>query len=186
MTAGHHDHGGGASLADLSKEPKVLGKLFDEVPESHVARRIKQTKVVRGVYDVPYLSGPSTDGKTVYIDKRVPARLEIKTKDGKHRSVDVAPFLLVHEITERILLDLKHPYLPSHHVATRREREAVDAAGLDWRDYEDVMDGYVRESEHESVKRVPPDLDLRPYAAFGAAASLRKKQNAEWGEEKST
>ena len=45
-------------------------------------------------YDVPWLAGPSNDGKSVYIDRRVPLRIKVELAKGDwlpiHRSGQAA------------------------------------------------------------------------------------------------
>lgn len=110
-------------------------------------------------YDVPYLGGSSKDGKTVYIDRRVPQVLNVAGK-----SVDPAKYLSVHETTENHLMTKQGlSYEDAHHQATTAERAAVQKDGLDWKSYEAHMDGLLSNIEHENPKSPPPDLYTKPY-----------------------
>src|SRR4029077_3212458 len=51
-------------------------------------------------YDVPYIAGYSADGRTVFIDRHLPRTFRSWTQ-----TIRVVPFLLVHEIIEKALLD---------------------------------------------------------------------------------
>ena len=107
-------------------------------------------------YDIPYLAGYSKDGKTVYIDRHLKT-----TMNG----VDLIPFLRIHEIAEKTLLDLDHlTYQEAHHVATHLERIAVEKAGLNWDRYTKYLEPYIKRVYYEDLKLVPKDLDLQPYA----------------------
>jgi hypothetical protein len=54
--------------------------------------------------------------------------------------VRVEPFLLIHEIVEKALLDeLRLHYLHAHQIALRAERDAVKAAGVSWWAYQRFM-----------------------------------------------
>ena len=106
-------------------------------------------------YDVPYVAGYSEDAKTVFIDRH------FKKMMG---SVDVEPYVFVHEKAEKALIDtfgLK--YQEAHHIATCLERLTIDRDGIDWHRYEKfVMDQY-KHIGHEKIERVPPNLDITPY-----------------------
>ncbi len=80
------------------------------------------------------------------------------------KTVRVDPFLLLHEIVEKALLDeLRSHYLHAHQIAVRAERDAVKAAGIPWFVYQRFMKRYQRPIELEKVTRVPRNLDLTPY-----------------------
>lgn len=117
-------------------------------------------------YDVPYLAGASKDGKTVYIDRRVPRKLAIKRRGGRgYVSVSLDPFLAVHEETEfGLMVSEKMPYAQAHAIATQAEKKAVEKAGLDWDYYEKVCDGLLSHIEHEKPRQAPPDLYTKPYS----------------------
>ena len=121
-----------------------------------ILRRIK--KLDRS-HDIPYLAGYSQDGQTIYIDRHLPA-----TMNYKGRKVDVDRFLIMHEEVEKTLIDqLGLHYLHAHQIATRAEEAAVRADGILWRDYDRFMQKYVKHIGDERLKKVPADLDLKPY-----------------------
>jgi hypothetical protein len=80
------------------------------------------------------------------------------------REVDTDRFLILHEEVEKTLIDqLDLHYLHAHQIATRAEEAAVRAAGIRWRDYDRFMQKYVKRIGDEGLKKVPADLDLKPY-----------------------
>lgn len=125
-----------------------------------VVRAIRRrVKVISREYDVPYIAGYSTDGRTVFIDRRLPKSFRWLTK-----TVHVDPFLLTHEIVEKALLDeLRLHYIHAHQIAVRAERDAVKAAGVPWFVYQRFMKRYERPIQEEEILRVPGNLDLTPY-----------------------
>ena len=121
-----------------------------------IVRRVK--KFDRN-HDIPYLAGYSIDGKTIYIDRHMPRTLKVEGRD-----VDTDRFLILHEEVEKTLIDqLGLHYLHAHQIAARAEEAAVRAAGLRWRDYDRFMQKYVKRIGDEHLRKVPPDLDLKPY-----------------------
>jgi hypothetical protein len=80
------------------------------------------------------------------------------------REVDTDRFLILHEEVEKTLIDqLDLHYLHAHQIATRAEEAAVRAAGIGWRDYDRFMQKNVKKIGDERLKKVPADLDLKPY-----------------------
>jgi hypothetical protein len=76
----------------------------------------------------------------------------------------VEPFILTHEIIEKVLLDeLRLHYLHAHQIALRAEQAAVKAAGVSWSAYQRFNKRYEKPIATEHLKKVPKDLDLRPY-----------------------
>src|SRR3984893_13569360 len=121
-----------------------------------VVRRVKK---LDRAHDVPYLAGYSLDGKTIYIDRHMPRSFKLRG-----RSVETDRFLILHEEVEKSLIDqLELHYLHAHQIATRAEEAAVRAAGIKWRDYDRFMQKYVKKIGDERLKKVPADLDLKPY-----------------------
>jgi len=120
-----------------------------------VKARVNEKVTINRNYDVPFIAGYSKDGKTIYIDRH------FNPMFGK---IDVTPYLLIHEKTEKALLDYYHlDYQQAHHLATHNEHMHVNADGIDWRKYTDHYDPYEKGLEHEHLTKVPPDLDLEPY-----------------------
>ena len=80
------------------------------------------------------------------------------------RTIDTDRFLVLHEEVEKTLIDqLGLHYLHAHQIATRAEEAAVRAAGVEWRAYDRFMQKHVKSIGDERLKKVPKDLDLKPY-----------------------
>jgi hypothetical protein len=111
-------------------------------------------------YDIPYVAGYSVDARTVYIDRHLPRTFRSWTG----RRIRVEPFILTHEIIEKALLDeLRLHYLHAHQIAIRAEQAAVKAAGVSWSAYQRFNKRHEKSIATEHLKRVPKNLDLRPY-----------------------
>ena len=120
---------------------------------------VRRVKKLDRAHDIPYLAGYSQDGKTIYIDRHMPKMMKFRG-----REVDTDRFLILHEEVEKTLIDqLDLHYLHAHQIATRAEEAAVRAAGIRWRDYDRFMQKYVKKIGDERLKKVPADLDLKPY-----------------------
>jgi hypothetical protein len=120
---------------------------------------VRRVKKLDRAHDIPYLAGYSRDGKTIYIDRHMPPVMKVGG-----REIDTDRFLILHEEVEKTLIDqLDLHYLHAHQIATRAEEAAVRAAGIRWRDYDRFMQKYVKKIGDERLKKVPADLDLRPY-----------------------
>jgi hypothetical protein len=121
-----------------------------------VVRRVKK---LDRQHDVPYLAGYSEDGKTIYIDRHMPATFRYGG-----REVDTDRFLILHEEVEKTLIDqLGLHYLHAHQIATRAEQAAVRAAGVSWHAYDRFMQKYVKRIGDERLQKIPRDLDTKPY-----------------------
>jgi hypothetical protein len=120
---------------------------------------VRRVKNLDRNHDIPYLAGYSNDGKTIYIDRHMPRSMKFRGRD-----VDTDRFLILHEEVEKTLIDqLNLHYLHAHQIAARAEEAAVRAAGIGWREYDRFMQKYVKKIGDERLKKVPPDLDLKPY-----------------------
>ena len=120
---------------------------------------VRRVKKLDRAHDIPYLAGYSRDGKTIYIDRHMP-----KVMKFRGREVDTDRFLIMHEEVEKTLIDqLDLHYLHAHQIATRAEEAAVRAAGIRWRDYDRFMQKNVKVIGDERLRKVPSDLDLKPY-----------------------
>lgn len=109
-------------------------------------------------FQVTYLAGYSKDGKTFYVDKRMPRYLKLKS--GK--TIDTYKYLMVHEQAEKWLEDkFSYKYDYAHKLATSFERDAVEADYIPWEEYQHYMLDAVKQL-HEINGPVPPDLDLKP------------------------
>lgn len=152
MSAGHHVH---------TDHPRLGEHEVDQVLKNpQIRARLARTPKISFAFDIPYLAGYSQDGSTVYIDRHLPARaLPIP-----NRTINVLPFLLVHETVEKAIIDvLKKHYDYAHEVASRAEDRAVREGGYLPGKYNEWLKPYIKADEVEKLKKVPPDLDLTPY-----------------------
>ena len=125
----------------------------------HAVKAIMKRVRLDRMWDIPYLAGYSIDGKTIYIDRHLP-----RTYRSNRRRVRVDPFLILHESVEKALVDkLGLRYQHAHQIALRAERASVAAAGLSWDPYNRFMLRHVKDAGHEQLRRVPPQLHLKPY-----------------------
>ena len=109
-------------------------------------------------YEIPWLAGYSTDGHTIYIDKRLPRYLTL----SNGRTIDVYKYLYVHESTEKGLEDEKdYKYQYAHEKATKVEREAVESDGINWDEYQSYMLAEVKKLENFNGP-LPSDFDDKP------------------------
>ena len=140
-------------------EPSERQKIKTILAQPGVQEAVNAPRKIVRKFDVPYLAGSAKQGDVTYIDRRVPTEIKIGDK-----TADPAKYLNVHEQTEHALMtEGKMKYEDAHSIATQREREAVEGDGLNWKDYERTLDGFLDETEHEKPKNPPPDLYVKPY-----------------------
>jgi hypothetical protein len=129
----------------------MMDRTLDEV--------VRRVKKLDRRHDIPYLAGYSKNGRTIYIDRHMP-----KSFVYRGRRINTDKFLILHEEVEKTLIDqLGLNYLHAHQIATRAEQAAVRAAGISWHAYDRFMQAYVKRVGDEKLKKVPADLDLKPY-----------------------
>ena len=128
------------------KYGKTLNKMKNAI--EHGAKNVKLNRD----YNVPGLAGYSIDGSTIYIDKRVP---------NHTGNIETDQFLLVHEATEKALMDkLGFGYPHAHDLALHAEKRAVERAGYSWAVYDKFMQHWIKEIGEDVSKELrPPDLD---------------------------
>jgi hypothetical protein len=120
---------------------------------------IRRLKKLDREHDIPYLAGYSVDGTVIYIDRHMPT-----TFKQRGRAIETDRFLILHEEVEKTMIDrLNLHYLHAHQIATRVEKAAVRACGINWDDYDDFMQSNVKHIGDERLTKVPADLDLKPY-----------------------
>lgn len=122
-----------------------------------VARMAKANSIpIIRKFDIPYLGGYSKDGKKIYIDRHL---------NCKYKGRDISKFIRIHEVAEKAALDLFGlKYQQAHaDIANHLERKAVEAEGLDWVEYCEFLDPFIKAVSHEHLDLVPKDLDLEPY-----------------------
>ncbi len=111
-------------------------------------------------HDVPYLAGYSVDRSKIYIDRHLQRTYQDHL--GHHHEVD--KFLIIHEATEKALIDAWNlHYQYAHQIALRAEEAAVRTAGLMWREYDAFMKQWIKRADSEKITQVPANLDLTPY-----------------------
>lgn len=121
-----------------------------------IAKRL----VINRDYHVPYLAGYSTDGTRIYIDRDLPRFLVTKSR----RRIEVDRYLLMHEAVEKALIDAYDlKYQHAHQIALRTEEALIRADGFTWREYDKLMQQYIKDVEAAKPLHLPPDLDLKPY-----------------------
>lgn len=123
--------------------------------DRRITQRINGHVKVSFDYDIPYIAGYSSNASTIYVDRH------FQTKMGK---IDILPLILVHEKTEKALIDYYDlKYQSAHHLATYVEHSMAKKMGVDWIEYSRHCTRYAKKLEHEHIKKVPADLDLTPY-----------------------
>ena len=149
---------GEAMASAKNGTPTVDDILSDPAVKAAIAK-----PEIDNTHDVPYLAGASNEGTLTHIDRRVP-QFDPKLKDNQGELADLWKYLNIHEQTEREAMARGMPYEAAHlDIATKAERAAVEADGVNWGKYERIMDGYLNGTEHENPKNPPKDLYLKPY-----------------------
>lgn len=111
-------------------------------------------------HDIPYLAGYSQDGKTIYIDRHMPKAFY----NSEGRLIRTDRFLILHEAIEKTLIEqLGLRYQFAHQFALRAEQAAVRADKIAWNEYDHFTQKYIKEMGSETLKKVPEDLDMKPY-----------------------
>lgn len=112
-------------------------------------------------YDVPYIAGYSLKGTKIYIDRRLPKYMFLKSG----RRVDISKYVALHEIVEKGLIkelgNIHYEY--AHEVAKLAEENALIKARINPTTYNQFIAKYASKIENEDVTHPPPDLDLKPY-----------------------
>src|SRR5215831_9182251 len=153
MSAGHH-----RNRSKIS--PEELDRLLSLAP---VRRALAQPYKVDIRHDVPYVGSSSIDRRTVYLDRH------LHSAGQRHGMVwigakltNVRPSIVRHERVEPVIEnELGWPYPRAHLVATAAEERMVD----DPKAYEAALRPFIKADEHESLVKVPTDLDIRPVLA---------------------
>lgn len=156
---------------------------------------VKEAKRIDNTHDVPYLGGISKDGKTVYIDRRLP-----RYQDFAGKRMDVWKHIALHEAVEHALMTglvpddhrlttdpkkaaegprKKLDYQKAHHIATRIEEAGVRHDGFSVAKYRARLRPWIRTADAESVKNPPPDLYEKPYTDEHDKTELKKLNPAQ-------
>lgn len=168
MSSGHH--------RSHELPQSELDELLNEaLAHQKVKRGLAQPFTLVTDFDVPYLGSSSIGGKKVFLDRH------LKYRDWPYgilplqfRKIDVRPPLIRHERLEEILEnELGWSYFKyAHPVAQHYEERLVKRLGFDPKDYEKMLRPFIKADEHERLKKVPADMDLRPEMAPPKSVSL--------------
>jgi len=114
-------------------------------------------------YDMPYVSGCSRTSDVVYIDRDLPLTLSLN-----ERKVSITPYLVEHERVEKALLNRASIRYPeAHRLATYVEYKSLIMMGIAPEEFERKLEPYTKADRLKTVKKVPFDIDLRPYRDSG-------------------
>lgn len=190
MSAGHRHADGDIDVRGLSTV--TINRL---IQNAEVRLRLYAPHTLNQECDLPYLAGYSEDGKTIYIDRHLPDTLTCEI-DGHKHVFDPRPHLVDHEKFEKSVMDgLGWHYKHAHEAANGYERRGVLKAGLFWGPYNKVYTPYIKADEHEKLKKLPKDLDMRPYTqppvdkklvarmyqAMGVSEGKKSKSEVDYG-----
>ncbi len=142
---------------------------------NHAVREILKRITLDCEHDIPYLAGYSVDRSKIYIDRHLHKRFT----DHLGRSHEVDKFLVLHEATEKAMIDTwgLH-YQHAHQIALRAEEAAVRAAGIEWRDYDRFMQQWIKTADSAKLTNVPANLDLTPYLDENDGELIKVMQRA--------
>lgn len=116
----------------------------------------------------------SGDDGTVFVDRRIP-KFSPKLKDKNGNPANLWKYLAIHETDEAG--DMSGGYDAAHRRATAKERVAVEADGVNWKEYTAEIDGYLAKIERQKATRLPPEhLHVDPDAAVGHHRSSNKQR----------
>src|SRR5271166_2709997 len=136
------------------------------VSHPDVADAINHAPVDRD-HSVPYLSGPSEDGKTLYVNRHIPERVKIGDK-----WVDPSIPYKILEFVERFVMNeaIKNGMTPEeayefahHNYAEVAEDHWIKHHGIDleeWNKWNEAMEDQI---QHEEALDPPKDLFKKPY-----------------------
>lgn len=148
----------------------MLGGLMSPERANDLFMRIMSAVEIDFDHDIPYLAGYSTDGGTIYVDRDCPMFIG---------SVPVYKLIVIHEYTEKSLIDRGMHYRQAHELAERAELDRAIALGIDWDDYMAELERYVKRAEHGAISAVPADLDMTPYVDMMDFDEIAKIEKAE-------
>lgn len=137
-----------------------------DAPQSHEVRLSNGTTVrVSRQYDVPLGGGTSRDGRTVYLDPRLPVALRIR--DGTLADVDRAT--AEHEMAEKPAMDAGKRYQDAHDEnANPRENAYLRSQGIDPAEYNAALKPHLDRIQASGKNdNLPPDLEPKPYVDSG-------------------
>lgn len=123
---------------------------------------------------VPLAGGVSDDGRTIYIDKRIPKYVFV---EGKR--IDAHEAIALHEATEfPRMKELGEDYATAHKAATEAENTFVaQKYGVDPQRYQKALTKAIADARREAPKAadIPKDLDAQPYEDDGQTHLLENQ-----------
>lgn len=120
-------------------------------------------------YKIPNIAGYSKDGKTCYIDSRLPSSFKMPCG----RIVEVDQLILEHEKWEKWFSEkFSYGYNVSHQLATEQERQFALERNIPWQPYQDFIMEWNDKLSQEGGFNVPEDYDTYPEMTGGNYASL--------------
>jgi hypothetical protein len=124
-------------------------------------------KKIDKTYDIPYTAGYSKDGKTIYIDRKMPEFLTSRYYDNQ--VMDVHKYLVHHEVTEKTFMDtFGYSYIKAHSLALAVEAALMAQDGVMIDEYYGLSESYYIANERlDAINLVPLDLDITPYLDDG-------------------
>lgn len=157
LTAHHHTEAMKRELQRLLADPRVK-KLLDQRPKVDFS------------HEMPLTGGSTVAWGTFFLDPSLKQRFTV----GHRTGMDLSGPVLRHEVVEKVLRRVfGMTYDRAHAFATLAERLVVEADGMKWGPYKNVMESIVRRDEHERPKTLPRGYDLGPLRASGAIKGLR-------------
>ncbi len=152
MAVGYRHRGMGMSS-------RLLDKLMTD---KQVTDRIYNGHNVNRDYDIPYITGHSKDGNTIYVDRHLPDTITFEL-DGKKHEIRPLEYVIDHERFENAVREALHwAYDASHEAATGYMRRQVVARGIPWHAFQEALQYFVKK---DGIEKVPSDLDMGPYHA---------------------
>jgi hypothetical protein len=134
---------------EVEREPAPPIREFAPAP--------REAPVIDNEHDVVSGAVANKDENVVYIDKRIPP-----TEDG----INLHKYLAIHEQAEKDAMARGMSYDDAHtNVATPAERAAVEADGVSWAKYSEIIDGHLKDIEKEKIEKAPPNPHVNPEAA---------------------
>ena len=141
--------------------PKVNSPRIQRIINSPIfLRALYRPLKITSKFDIPYLAGYNRQGTIIFFDRHFNPYMRWKGK-----RIDVRPFITLHEVGENCLLNyFGFNYQQAHHIITHVELAVVKNAGIDTRAYNRFLNPQIKGIHNEKLKKVPKNLDLRPYA----------------------
>ena len=160
--------GGAAPVADGSPKPSQQPPEESTKDIRSLASSLMESVKIDRSKHVPLVAGNSaSDPSVVHIDKGFPTKLRLAS--GK--VIDPTPYLVLHERTEKGLLDQGMKYKEAHAAATAAEHTALRHDGIDPGEYDRAVkphiDRIIKQTEHLEGDAFPAGLDTRPYRDSG-------------------